>query len=58
VDTGGVYNLLVAGAITLGAIVYFVPGDGTLTATATSNVRFGYALGAGTDAVIPVKIGY
>lgn len=58
IDTGGVYMLLVTGAITEGAIVYFVVADGTLTATVGTNKRFGYALAAGTSVAVPVKIGY
>ncbi len=59
IDCGGVYDLAVAGAVTVGAIIYFVVADGTLTAIAGSNIRFGYALEAqATDGVIQVKIGY
>lgn len=58
IDTGGAYNLPIVGAITKGAIVYLITADGTLTATVGTNVRFGYALAAGTDEVIPIKIGY
>jgi hypothetical protein len=58
-QTCGVYNLAVATATTAGAILYYVVADGTLTTTAASNKRFGYALdaqaGAGT---IRVKVGY
>lgn len=58
-QTCGVYNLAVATATTIGAILYYVVADGTLTTTVGSNIRFGYALdaqaGAGT---IRVKVGY
>lgn len=58
-DTGGTYALTVTGAITAGAIVYFVTVDGTLTATVGTNIRFGYAMAAqAATGVIPVKVGY
>lgn len=58
----GAFDLEVTGAITLGAPVYAVVAAGlvtSLTATATSNTRFGLALAAqaGTG-TIPVLIGY
>lgn len=58
VDLGGAYHLEVASAIDPGDIVYY--HSGTLNATSSGGVRFGYALQAiasGT-ATIPVKIGY
>jgi predicted RecA/RadA family phage recombinase len=58
-DCGGVYDLPVAVATTVGAIIYFEVSGSTLIVTAGSNIRFGYALeaqaGAGT---IQVKVGY
>lgn len=60
VDTAGVYELTVTGAITLGAPVYAVVASGlvtSLTATASGNTRFGTALAAqGSTGKIPVKI--
>jgi predicted RecA/RadA family phage recombinase len=58
----GGFNLTVTGAITLGAPVYAVVAAGlvtSLTATATSNTRFGLAgaAQAGTGK-IPVILGY
>ena len=62
IDTEGVYELTVTGAITLGAPVYAVVASGlvtSLTATSTSNTRFGIALAAqGSTGKVPVKIGY
>jgi predicted RecA/RadA family phage recombinase len=58
----GVFSLTVTGAITLGAPVYAVVSGGlvtSLTATATSNTRFGVALAAqAATGLIPVLIGY
>lgn len=50
----GVFNLQVAGAVTVGALIY-ITGANALTATATGNKVFGQALsakGAGTGAVL------
>lgn len=62
INTNGVYDLTVTGAITLGAPVYAVVAGGlvtSLTATATNNTRFGIALAAqGSTGIIPVRIGY
>lgn len=62
IDTEGVYELTITGAISLGAPVYAVVVSGlvtSLTATATNNTRYGTALAAqGGTGKIPVKIGY
>src|SRR5262245_51098891 len=58
-QTVGVYRLPVATATTVGAILYYVVADGTLTTTVGSNIRFGYALDAqGGAGTIRVKVGY
>lgn len=57
--TKGVFDVTVTGAITnVGDPVYIVTADNTLTATASGNTLFGYALASkGAPAgVIPVKI--
>lgn len=60
IDTAGVYELTITGAITLGAPVYAVVAAGlvtSLTATAAGNTRFGTALAAqGATGKIPVKL--
>lgn len=56
--TEGVFDLTVVGAIAnVGDPVYIVTADNSLTATASGNTLFGYALAtqAGTG-VVPVKI--
>lgn len=59
-DSAGVYELTVTGAITLGAPVYAVIGAGlvtSLTATVGTNTRFGTALSAqGATGKVAVKI--
>lgn len=60
IDTAGVYELTVTGAITLGAPVYAVVAAGlvtSLTATVGTNTRFGTCYGAqGSTGKMPVKI--
>lgn len=68
VDTSGGYKLAVSGAVEPGDIVYFA--DGSLAAAAdggeegeegeeaSDGQRFGYALEAGEDNEIIVKVGY
>jgi predicted RecA/RadA family phage recombinase len=60
IDTQGVYELTVTGAITLGAPVYAVVAAGlvtSLTATAAGNTRFGTCYGAqASTGKMPVKI--
>lgn len=60
IDTAGVYELTVTGAITLGAPVYAVVAGGlvtSLTATVSTNTRFGTCYGAqGSTGKMPVKI--
>lgn len=62
IDTRGVYDLVVTGAITLGASVYAVVAAGlitSLTATVSTNTRFGVALAAqGATGTVPVRLGY
>ena len=56
--TDGVFRLLITGAITLGAIVYATTAVPAVLSTTNTGVRFGYALEAGTDEEINIKIGY
>jgi len=62
IDTAGVYELTVTGAITLGAPVYAVVAAGLVTsltasAGAGANTRFGTCYGAqGSTGKMPVKI--
>ena len=60
IDTEGVYELTVTGAITLGAPVYAVVAGGlvtSLTATVSTNTRFGTCYGAqASTGKMPVKI--
>lgn len=62
IDTRGVYDLTVTGAIDFGDPVYAVVAGGlvtSLTATATDNVRFGIALKTqAATGTVPVRIGY
>jgi len=56
--TKGVFDLNVVGAIAnVGDPVYIVTADNSLTATATGNTLFGYALATqAATGVVPVKI--
>lgn len=61
IDTSGGYKLTVSGAIEPGDIVYFT--DGSLSAATegtevTAGKHFGYALEAGENDDITVKVGY
>lgn len=56
--TDGVFRLPISGAITLGAIVYATTAVPAVLSTTNTGVRFGYALEAGTDQDIDIKIGY
>lgn len=62
IDTRGVYDLTVTGAIDFGDPVYAVVAGGlvtSLTATATDNTFFGVALKTqAATGVVPVRIGY
>lgn len=56
--TDGVFRLHITGAITLGALVYATTAVPAVLSTTNTGVRFGYALQAGTDTEIDIKIGY
>ncbi len=61
VDLVGAYEFTVTGAVTPGAKVYRVTADGTLNASATGAVLWGYSLttkgsGAGLATVRPARI--
>ena len=56
--TDGVFRLLITGAITLGALVYATTAVPAVLSTTNTGVRFGYALEAGEDEEIKIKVGY
>ncbi len=57
--TVGVWNLLVTGAVTAGAIVYLAVGTPNVISTTNTGVRFGYALDAlAATGTTRVKVGY
>lgn len=58
IQTVGVFHLLITGAVTLGAIVYATAAVPAVLSTTDTGVRFGYALEAGEDELIDIKIGY
>jgi predicted RecA/RadA family phage recombinase len=63
----GVYKLLVGGTVAAGDTLYYHDSSGesptpvtaqAINGTATGGTRFGYAMEAGTDAEIAVRLGY
>lgn len=57
-QTVGVFRLLITGAVTAGAIVYATDAVPSILSTTDTGVRFGYALEAGEDEEIDIKLGY
>lgn len=58
IQTVGVFHLPITGAVTLGALVYATTDVPAELSTTNTGVRFGYALAAGEDEEIDIKIGY